>query len=184
MLLDTLPRHGPVPDPGTGEERRVAVALVLMDDPADDGLTTGWYWTEVPNEPKPEDLKSKRRWRDAAAAGQGPVRDAAAAFAAAENHTREGRALAARLAQAAALLRAGEIEASASAIAKWLTAEGATPVGPPPDAGQPADDRTETDRILTTGVVPDDEDDDGGGSDGEHLRTRTGSGGEEAPPAA
>ena len=76
MLLDTLPRHGPVSDPGTGEERRVAVALLLMNDPADDGLTTGWYWTEVPNDPKPEDLKSKQRWarRRRQRAGTGPRR--------------------------------------------------------------------------------------------------------------
>ena len=42
MQIDTLPVHAAVPDPETGEDRQVAAALLLMNDPADDGRTTGW----------------------------------------------------------------------------------------------------------------------------------------------
>ena len=181
MLLDTLPVHAPITHAASGEERQIAAALLLMNEPADDGLTTGWYWTAVPRNPEPEDLKSKHRWREAVRNRQGPFRDANTALAAAENHTAEGAALAARLSQAAALLAAGEIEASPAAINAWLQAAGdedrrngrsaISPVGPDPDAQPPRKDRAELDEILTTGTVPDD-DKGGEASDDDQLTTR------------
>ena len=181
MLLDTLPVHAPITHAATGEERQIAAVLLLMNDPADDGLTTGWYWTAVPRNPEPEDLKSKRRWREAVGNRQGPFRDANTAFAAAENHTPESAALAARLNQAAALLAAAEIDASPAAIGAWLQAAGdedrrngrsaVNPVGRDPEAQPPRNDRAELDEILTTGTVPDD--DQGGGTwDDDQLTTR------------
>ena len=181
MLLDTLPVHAPITHAATGDERQIAAVLLLMNDPADDGLTTGWYWTAVPRNPEPEDLKSKRRWREAVGNRQGPFRDANTAFAAAENHTPEGAALAARLEQAAALLAAGEIDASPAAVSAWLQAAGnedrrngrsaLSPVGPDPEAKPPRNDRAELDEILKTGTVPDDNE---GGevSDDDQLTTR------------
>ena len=155
MQIDTLPVHAPAPDPQSGEDRRIAAALLLMNDPADDGRATGWYWTVVPRDPEPRDLKSRQRWTDAVANGQGPFRDANTALAAAGNHTPQGAALAARLEQAAALLRAGEIEATAEAIAEWLVESGpATPVGPDPEARRTGDDPDEV-RTMLDGEVPD-----------------------------
>ena len=180
MLLDTLPFHAPITHAATGEERQVAAALLLMNEPADDGLTTGWYWTAVPRNPEPEDLKSKRHWREAVSNRQGPFRDANTAFVAAENHTPEGAALAARLSQAATLLAAGEIEASPAAVGAWLQAAGdedrrngrsaVSPTGPDPKAQPPRNDRAELDEILATGTVPDDNE--GGGASDDQLTTR------------
>ena len=182
MLLDTLPVHAPITDAASGEQRQVAAVLLLMNDPADDGLTTGWYWAAVPRNPEPEDLKSKRRWREAVTNRQGPFRDANAALAAAENHTPDGAALAARLEQAAALLAAGEIDASPAAIAAWLQTasdedrvkgrSAASPVGPDPEAAPPRNDPAELDQILATGTVPDDGDEDGGDRSDDQLGTR------------
>ena len=155
MQIDTLPVHAPAPDPQSGEDRRVAAALLLMNDPADDGLATGWYWAVVPRDPEPRDLTSKQRWTGAVANGQGPFRDANTALAAAGNHTPQATALAARLEQAAALLRAGEIEATAEAIAEWLAEAGpATPVGRDPEATRSRDDPDEV-RTMLDGEVPD-----------------------------
>lgn len=156
MRIDTMPAHAPVADPATGEQRQVAAGLLLMDQPEDDGLTTGWYWTGVPRNPEPEDLVSRQRWTAAVANQQGPFRDANAAFAAAGNHTPETAALAARLTQAAELLRAGEIDATPGAIAEWLGAGGDTqPIGPDPDAKRSADDPDEARRMLAKGEVDD-----------------------------
>ena len=171
MQIDTRPVHAPVPDPQSGEDRRVAAALLLMTDPADDGLATGWYWTAVPPDPEPRDLTSRQRWTDAVANGQGPFRDANTALAAAGSHTPQGAALAARLEQAAALLRAGEIEATAEAIAEWLIEAGpATPVGPDSEARRNGDDPAET-RELLDGEVPDPDEGDTGPGD-EPLQVR------------
>lgn len=158
MQIDTLPVHAAVGNPQSGEPRQVAAALLLMNDPADDGLTTGWYWTEVPRNPEAQDLKSRRRWTEAVAASQGPFRDAHAALAAAENHSPQAAALAARLEQGAELLRAGEIDATPAAIAQWLgEADGdARPIGPDPDAGPTPDNPDETRRALE-GEIPDPE---------------------------
>lgn len=181
MEMDTLPVHAPAPDPESGEDRRVAAALLLMNDPADDGLATGWYWSVVPPDPEPRDLTLRQRWNDAVATGQGPYRDANTALAAAENHTPQAAALAARLGQAAALLRAGEIEATAEAIAEWLVEAGpATPVGPDPEARRTGDDPAET-RELLDGEVPDPDEGDTSAGD-EPLEVR-GSGGETAGDA-
>ena len=166
MLLDTLPVHASVTDAMSGEPRQVAAALLLMNEPTDNGLTTGWYWTVVPRNPAPVDLKSAQRWRDAIVNHQGPFRDANAALAAAENHTPEGDALATRLNQAARLLAAGEIEATPAGIAEWLNAAAeadrtAPPVGPASmertrggHGTNAARDELET--LLRTGMVPDD----------------------------
>ena len=155
MQIDTLPVHASVADPESGEDRQVAASLLLMHDPADDGLATGWYWTVVPPNPEPRDLTSRQRWTDAVTNGQGPFRDANTALAAAANHTPQAAALAARLEQAAALLRAGEIDATAAAIAEWLGQAGpAAPVGPDPDATRSRDDPDEV-RTMLDGEVPD-----------------------------
>ena len=171
MLLDTLPVHASVTDATNGEPRQVAAALLLMNEPADNGLTTGWYWTVVPRNPAPADIKSAQRWRDAVANRQGPFRDANAALAAAENRTPEDDALATRLNQAASLLAAGEIEATPAGIAEWLntaadTDRAAPPVGPAPMEPTTADPGTsvarhELETLLRTGMVPDDADDAG-----------------------
>ena len=171
MQIDTLPVHAPAPDPASGEERQVAAALLLMNDLADDGLTTGWYWAAMPRNPEPHDLTSKRRWSEAVAGRQGPFRDANAALAAACNHTPQGAALAARLEQAAKLLRAGEIDTTAEAIAEWLAEAGpAAPVGPDPGASRTPEDPGET-REALAGEVPGPEEDDDGAGD-ETLDTR------------
>ena len=160
MQLDTPPVQTPVPDPETGEDRRIAAALLLMDDPADDGLATGWYWSVMPPEPEPRDLTSRERWTRAAVNGQGPFRDANTALGAAGNQTPQAAALAARHEQAAALLRAGEIDATAEAIAGWLADTGAaTPVGPDADATPTSEDPAET-RALLDGDVPDADEED------------------------
>lgn len=185
MQLDTLPVHAAVTDAMSGEPRQVAAALLLMNEPADSLLTTGWYWTVVPRNPAPADLKSAQRWRDAIVNHQGPFRDANAALAAAENHTPEGDALAISLHQAASLLAGGEIEATPAGIAEWLNAAADTnrtapPVGPAPTkrtrVGGPGTStaRNELETLLRTGVVPDDADDaseDADASD-EQLDTR------------
>ena len=181
MQIDTLPVHAPAPDPQTGEDRQVAAALLLMNDPADDGRATGWYWTVVPRDPEPRDLKSRQRWTGAVANGQGPFRDANTALAAAGNHTPQGAALAARLEQAAALLRAGEIEATAEAVAGWLIETGpATPVGPDPSARRTPDDAAQT-RELLDNEVPDPGE--GNTSPGDEPLEVRGAGGETAGDA-
>ena len=170
MLLDTLPVHASVTDAMSGEPHQIAAVLLLMNEPADNGLTTGWYWTVVPRNPAPADLKSAQRWRAAIANRQGPFRDANAALASAENHTPEGDALATRLNQAASLLAAGEIEATPAGIAEWLntaaeTDRTAPPVGPAPiertraGPGTSAE-RDELETLLRTGRVPEDTADD------------------------
>ena len=181
MQIDTPPVQTPVPDPETGEDRRIAAALLLMDDPADDGLTTGWYWSVMPPEPEPRDLTSRERWTRAAVNGQGPFRDANTALGAAGNQTPQAAALAARLEQAAALLRAGEIEATAETIAEWLAETGpATPVGPDAEATPPKEDPAET-RELLDREVPDAEEDEANAGD-EPLETREPGSGTDANP--
>ena len=171
MQIDTPPVHAPAPDPETGEERRVAAALLLMNDPADDGLATGWYWAVMPPNPEGRDLTSRQRWTDAVDRSQGPFRDANTALAAAENHNPYAAALATRLEQAAALLRAGEIETTPDAIAGWLAESGpAAPVGPDPEAERTADDPVEA-RKLLDGEVPDPEEENANTND-EPLETR------------
>jgi len=167
MQIDTLPVHAPVPDPTSGETRQVAAALLLMNDPVDDGRTTGWYWTEVPRNPEPPDLKSGRRWTAAVTNHQGPFRDAHAALAAARNHTPQAAELAARLDQAAELLRAGEIDATPAAIAEWLGETGGAtrPEGPDPGAKQTQEDPGELRRMLAEGEIPDPDDEDGDAAD-------------------
>ena len=184
MLLDTLPIHASVTDAMSGEPRQVAAALLLMNEPADNGLTTGWYWTVVPRNPAPADLKFARRWLDAVANRQGPFRDANAALAAAENHTPEGDALAIRLHQTASLLAAGEIESTPAGIAKWLNAAAeadrtAPPVGPAPmertrDGPGTTAERHELEMLLRTGMVSDDADDasENADADDEQFDTR------------
>ncbi|MYH30162.1 MAG: hypothetical protein F4018_03430 [Acidobacteria bacterium] len=161
MQIDTMPVHAAVSDPQTGEPRQVAAALLLMHDPADDGLTTGWYWTEVPRNPEPQDLKSRQRWTEAVAGGQGPFRDANAALAAAQNHSPQAAELAGRLEQAAELLRGGEIEATPAAIAEWLEKanDGAEPIGPDPNANSTPENPEEA-RSALEGETPDPETDD------------------------
>ena len=169
MLLDTLPVHASVTDAMSGEPRQVAAALLLMNEPADNLLTTGWYWTVVPRNPSPVDLRSAQRWRNAIFNHQGPFRDANAALAAAENHTLEGDALAIRLHQAASLLASGEIEATPTGIAEWLNAAAyinrtAPPIGPALMERTRAGPRTSAARnelvtLLRTGMVPDHADD-------------------------
>ena len=169
MQIDTLPVHAPVPDPASGEEREVAAALLLMNEAADDGRTTGWYWAVVPRNPEPEDMKSRRRWTEAVTNHQGPFRDANTAIAAAENHTPQTTALATRLGQAAELLRAGEIDTTVEAISEWLLDAGApdrgadteppAPVGPDPDAGAQDGDPEDTAAALR-GEIPDEGDTD------------------------
>lgn len=155
MQIDTLPVHVAVTDPQSGEPRQVAAALLLMNDPADDGLTTGWYWTDMPRNPEPHDLKSRRRWTEAVVNNQGPFRDANAALAAAENHSPQAATLGARLEQAAELLRAGEIEATPAAIAEWLGNDSdAQPIGPDPDPEPTPEDLEETRKALA-GEIPD-----------------------------
>lgn len=171
MQIDTLPVHAAVNDPQSGEPREVAAALLLMNDPADDGLTTGWYWTEVPHNPDAKDLKSRQRWTEAVNGQQGPFRDANTALAAAENHTPETAELAARLSQAAELLRGGEIEATAAAIAEWLgiANQDSRPIGP--DATTTPEPPSENDvRETLDAEVPDAEEDDEQPS-GETLKT-------------
>ena len=162
MQIDTTPVHAAVTvNPDTLEQRQIASALLLMHSPADDGLTTGWYWTEVPEDPSAEDLLSRQRWTAAITAGQGPFRDANTALAAAANHTPEAAALAARLGQAAELLRAGEIDATAAAIAEWLGETGAArPVGPDPDTTTSPENPEETHRMLAEGEIPEPANDD------------------------
>ena len=176
MQIDTPPVHAPAPDPESGEDRRVAVALLLMNDPADDGLTTGWYWAAMPPNPEPRDLTSRQRWTDAVTRGQGPFRDANTALAAAGNQNPQATALAARLDQAAALLRAGEIDATADTIAEWLAESGAAaPLGPDPEARRSAENPSET-RELLDGEVPD-ADEENADTDDEPLKTRKPDGG-------
>ena len=171
MQIDTPPVHAQAPDPETGEDRRVAAALLLMNEPADDGRSTGWYWAVMPRDPEARDLTSRQRWTDAVAGGQGPFRDANTALAAAENHNPQSAALAARLEQAAALLRAGEIDATADAIAEWLAeADPAAPVGADPDAKRTAEDPAET-RKMFEGDVPEAEDENADTAD-QPLETR------------
>ena len=160
MQIDTMPVHAAVSDPQTGEPRQVAAALLLMNNPADDGLTTGWYWTEVPRNPDPQDLRSRQRWTEAVTGRQGPFRDANAALAAAENHSPQAAELAGRLEQAAELLRAGEIDATPAAIAEWLgeTSGEAEPIGPDPDARTTPEDPQEAQSALK-GEIPDPETD-------------------------
>ncbi len=167
MQIDTLPVHAPVPDPASGEQRQVAAALLLMNDPADDGRTTGWYWSQVPRNPEQRDLKSRQRWTSAVANHHGPFRDANTALAAAGNHTPQATELAARLGQAAELLRAGEIDATPAAIAGWLAeTEGAgDPIGPDPDARPAPEDADELRRTLGEGEVPEPDDETGDAED-------------------
>ena len=161
MVLDNTPVHARIIHAATGEQRDVVVAFLLMDDPADDGLTTGWYWAEASR-------LSKAGWPQAVGNNQGPFRDAGTAFLAAENYTIQRLALAIRLRQAAGLVAAGEIDASPAEIAAWLQSihdedrrsgwARVTPVGPDPDARRWTDDKAELRHILATGTVPDERD--------------------------
>ena len=128
MLLDHEPVHAAVTHETTGAEYRVATALVLMNDAADDGGTTGWYWTRVPEKPTHDELVSTRRWREAVANRQGPCADAATALRAAACTSRGRDATARRLEQAAALIRGGELDATAAEIGRWLAEQPPAPV--------------------------------------------------------
>ena len=131
MVLDHEPVHAHVRHEVSGAECRAAAALILMNSAEDDGRTTGWYWTRVPDEPQRDDLRAANRWARAVANEQGPFRDADAALAAAARATPTRSAVARRLEQAAALVRAGEIDASAEEIATWLGEEPPIPPDPP-----------------------------------------------------
>lgn len=154
MQIDSMPVHAAIRGQHDTEPRRIAAALLLMDDPADDGLTTGWYWAEVPSNPQSDDLTSRERWTKAVHARQGPFRDGNTALQAAENPTPHATALAARLEQAAELIRSGEIDATPAAIADWLGANtGDTQsVGPDPQARRTAENPHEARADLAGGV--------------------------------
>ncbi len=119
MTLSSMPEHTRLIH-ARGYEIQVAVALLLMDDPLDDGRTTGWYWTPVPPDPTEADLVSAHRWNEAVRHQQGPFRDAQAAFRGAEHVSERTQQLGQRLEQAAALVRAGEVVADAAQVADWL----------------------------------------------------------------
>ncbi len=148
MLLDATPRTALITHEKSGEQYHVATALVVMNAAADDGLTTGWYWTRVPAGAKLAELTAAKRWRTAAARHQGPFRDANAALAGAEAATAERAAVAILLRQAAEAVLAAETPPDAEAIGRWiathelvLKARGGTepppPAGPDPGAKPP-----------------------------------------------
>ncbi len=152
MILGSPPEKAVILHEATGGEHHVATALLLMNEPEDDGLASGWYWTPVPANAGTEDLAASLRWRTACARQQGPFRDAGAALRAAERCTPERTATAILLRQAADAVLTGETPANPAHIANWIeshemlaAARGGEPppppVGPDPAAG-PRQDET------------------------------------------
>ena len=146
MILGSPPEKAVILHEATGGEHHVATALLLMNEPGDDGLASGWYWTPVPANAGAEDLAASLRWHTAVARQQGPFRDAGAALRGAERCTPERTATAILLRQAADAVLTGETEADPAHIADWIeshemlaAARGGEPppppVGPDPAAG-------------------------------------------------
>ena len=144
MQLDQAPTTARVRLGATGREEVIAIALVLMDQPEDDGLTTGWYWTVVPEEGTEVRLLARERWTDAVRRHQGPFADGAAAIRGAGEWSPARETAAALLRQAAALVLSGETAPDGAAIASWIdghewteaAAKGERPPVPPgPEEG-------------------------------------------------
>ena len=143
MQIASLPTKTSIVHRISHEEHDIAVAHLLMDDPEDSGLTSGFYWAKLPPGATEGDLLSKDRWVHAVRREQGPFRRPAAAIIGAEKATAMRYAIAAVLRQAAELVLSGEIDDDLEAISagianhEWIEAahEGRMPPAPPgPDA--------------------------------------------------
>ena len=120
MLLDSKPERVTIQHGETSEEQHIATALLLMNEPGDDGLTSGWYWTHVPGGASNRDLTSAKRWRGAVQQQQGPFRDADAAVRGAEHWSPERTAFAILLRQVSDGVLTGETAAKWQEIGEWV----------------------------------------------------------------
>lgn len=116
MRVDGTPLATTVRHAETGEEHEVLVANLVMDDAADNGLTTGWYW-QLPDGRAPADPEL---WRDAVRAERGPCRNAQNALSAVGNWSRRAACMAARLEELAELVRSGEIDPGAQTASDYI----------------------------------------------------------------
>lgn len=146
MQIASLPTKTSIVHRISRDEHDIAVAQLLMDDPGDNGLSSGFYWAKLPPGATEADLVSKDRWVHAVRREQGPFRRPAAAIIGAEKATAMRYAIAAVLRQAAELVLSGEIEDDVEAIAggianhEWIAAAHEGRMPPPP----PGPDTTET----------------------------------------
>ena len=105
----------------TGTDREILLAELVMDDPADAGRAGGWYWRFRNEGGEPDDLEA---WQDAVRAERGPHRSPTNAVAAVGHWTQAAAEIAARLGEAAELVRTGDLAPESGAVSEWLrTAE-------------------------------------------------------------
>ena len=166
MQLDQLPTTTRITDEDTGQEQDIAVALLLMNEPEDDGRTTGWYWSAIPRERSQVLLQGKKLWKDAVDQHQGPFEDAGAAIRGAGDWSPLRHAVALLLRQAASLVLSGQTAPDAAAIAKWIDGHEwvekarqgeKVPMAHGAEAGAvaAAADNTELLKTLSEGDIPD-----------------------------
>ena len=119
MRLASDPVRARIRHSETGVEHEVLIGELVMDEPADEGLTTGWYWrTDAP-----EGSEAKLdAWLTAAQSEHGPHRNAQGAVAAVAYWSWARAAMAQRLNEAAELVRKGDIAPTPGDVGDWLTA--------------------------------------------------------------
>ena len=105
-------RHG-----DTGDEHEVLIAHIVMDAAEDEGYAGGWYW-------RPQDAVGDDRnldaWRESVHAERGPHRNAANAISSIGHWSQAAADLAARLGEAAELIRSGDLPPDTHTVNDWL----------------------------------------------------------------
>ena len=143
MLIAGTPVACEAPHVEGGHRRAIWVAMLKMDEPEDEGLTTGYYWRAAPVDAEASDAERDdiEAWRNAARNQQGPHRNAQTAIEAVAWYTVERAMLAARLEEAAEAVRCGKLDPKTEAVAAWLaesqrmdSAAAATPAPGPESA--------------------------------------------------
>ena len=119
MLLVSDPVRARIRHSETGVEHEVLIGELVMDEPADEGLTTGWYWRTDAAEGTEDKMDA---WRTAVQSEHGPHRNAEGAVAAVAYWSWPRAAMAQRLNEAAELVRKGDIAPTPDDVSEWLTA--------------------------------------------------------------
>ena len=144
MLIAGTPVACEAPHVEGGQRRAIWVALLKMDEPEDEGLTTGFYWRAAPVDAEASDAERDdiEAWRKAARNQQGPHRNVQMAIEAVAWYTVERAMLAARLEEAAEAVRCGKINPKVDEVAAWLAesqrmdSAAATPAAPEPETAE------------------------------------------------
>ena len=96
------------------------VALLVMDEREDTGLTTGYYWRVIDPGAEKHEENDLEQWRAATLEGHGAYRSAQNAMAAVAYYTVRRENLASRLNEACEAMRSGNLDDTLEEVSQWL----------------------------------------------------------------